>query len=116
MFDRSRALRMSAAVLVSAAIGAHARAAALIYNLGTFDGGSFSRAYAVNDHGDVTGDSDITVEGPDQAFRYTGTPGAGGTMAKLGTLDAAGRGYSAGYGINSAGQIAGESYTSDAFY
>jgi probable HAF family extracellular repeat protein len=80
-------------------------------DLGTL-GGQFSAAYAINDAGQVTGQADTAFNGGNgarHAFRYTGTPGSGGAMADLGTLN--GGGYSFGYAINNAGQVTGYSET-----
>ena len=97
------------AIALHAGIGvrlAHA-AAGDIFNLGTL-GGASSGGAAINDSGQVAGT--FYQPEPDDiffhAFRYSGTPGAGGAMADLGTL---GGTYSIGYAINAAGQVAGHS-------
>ena len=51
--------------------------------------GSFSAGYAINNAGQVVGDSSTTGNTANHAFRYTGTPGAGGVMVDLGTLGGA---------------------------
>src|SRR5688572_9688380 len=84
-----------------------ASAAPAFYDLGTL-GGTESVGYAVNDAGQVAGYSTST-DGRRFAFRYDGTPGAGGVMRDLGTL---GGTSSIGYGINNAGQVAGAASTS----
>jgi probable HAF family extracellular repeat protein len=76
-----------------------------IYNLGTL-GGGFSGGYSVNDAGQVTGYSPPAPNTYQHAFRYDGTPGAGGVMRDLGTL---GGTFSEGYGVNKSGQVAGYS-------
>ena len=68
-------------------------------DLGTL-GGDQSRAYAVNDAGQVVGVAQMTSRDY-HAFLWKS-----GVMTDLGTL---GGGYSAAYGINEAGQIVGES-------
>src|SRR5262245_57473599 len=89
---------------VAAVLPAQVRAVTppAIYNLGTL-GGSASGGNALNASGQVTGYS-YAPNGDIHAFRYTGTPGSGGTMADLGTL---GGSTIEGYGINGAGQVAG---------
>ena len=72
-----------------------------IYNLGTFSGDNTSYGFAINAYGQVTGYSGGGAA--DHAFRYTGTPNSGGSMASLGTFG----GDSRGYAINSSGQVAG---------
>jgi len=77
-------------------------------DLGTL-GGSESEGHAINAAGQIAGSSRITGGGTQtnfHAFRYTGTPGAGGSMADLGTL---GGFESYGTGINSSGQVTGYS-------
>jgi probable HAF family extracellular repeat protein len=54
----------------------------------------------------VVGDSQVTGNTARHAFRYDGTPGAGGIMRDLGTL---GGTNSLGWGVNDAGQVAGYS-------
>src|SRR5437588_5310206 len=76
-----------------------------IFNLGTLGGGS-SSAFGVNAAGQVTGFSD-TAGGANRAthaFLYTGTPGSGGVMHDLGTLNG---NYTVGNAINDSGQVAG---------
>jgi probable HAF family extracellular repeat protein len=77
-----------------------------MYNLGTL-GGPNSLGYAINDSGQVAGES-TTTGGEDHAFVYTGTPGSGGKMLDLGTL---GGSDSIGFAINAGGQVAGDSTT-----
>ena len=73
-------------------------------NLGSL-GGSRTIARALNDSGQVVGES-YTAGGELRAF-ITGPNGVG--MRDLGTLG--GNNYSRAYGINDAGQVVGESYT-----
>ncbi len=80
-----------------------------IYSLGTL-GGTYSEGWGINDAGQIAGASYISGE-TYRAFRYTGTPGSGGTMADLGALTA---GQTLGYGINGSGQVAGTTYPSNA--
>src|ERR1043166_449418 len=84
-----------------------ARGAVMIYNLGTL-GGSDSEGDAINVGGQVAGSSATAGDLVGHAFRYTDTPGSGGVMADLGTLDHGAVSY--GYGINASGQVAGFSY------
>src|SRR2546421_611995 len=93
----------AAAVICLAAPGS---AAPMIYDLGTL-GGTNSFGYAVNDAGQVAGTSSTAVGGPTHAFRYDGTPGAGGVMRDLGTL---GGNDSEGQAVNNAGQVAGRAF------
>ncbi len=65
-------------------------------------GGSNSYGFAINDSGQVVGDSD-TAGGDDHAFIYSG-----GVMNDLNTL---GGSDSFAYGINNSGQITGDSLT-----
>jgi probable HAF family extracellular repeat protein len=76
-----------------------------IYNLGSL--GESSYGYAINNAGQVSGHSYNTSTAV-RAFLYTGTPGAGGLMADLGTL---GGTSSGGVGINALGQTVGGSFT-----
>jgi probable HAF family extracellular repeat protein len=64
-----------------------------------------SRATAINDLGQVTGDAD-TSAGLQHAFRWT----AFGGMRDLGTL---GGTFSSASGINDLGQVAGGAQTAD---
>jgi probable HAF family extracellular repeat protein len=78
-----------------------------MHDLGTL-GGTSSRATAVNDFDQLTGNAGIAVGSTAaHAFRYTGgLPGSGGVMQDLGTL---GGPTSRGYGINASGKIVGDS-------
>jgi probable HAF family extracellular repeat protein len=78
-------------------------------DLGTL-GGAYSSAHAVNSAGQVAGTSLTTSYAAYHAFRYDGTPGAGGVMRDLGTF---GGTPSRGRGINDAGQVVGWSDASD---
>jgi probable HAF family extracellular repeat protein len=74
--------------------------------LGTLPGGFFSVGNALNNSGEVTG---VAGYGSgEHAFTWT----SGGGMVDLGTL-AGGSGNSAGYAINSSGEVAGESDTTE---
>ncbi len=75
-----------------------------IYRLGPQ--GTNSVAFAVNPFGQVVGKT--TIDDIDHTFLYTSATGGGGTMVDLGTL---GGTDSEGYGINSTGQVVGESDT-----
>jgi probable HAF family extracellular repeat protein len=77
--------------------------AAVPFDLGTL-GSKYSVGYDINASGQVVGDSFISDTGIRHAFRYDGTPGAGGVMRDLGTL---GPRDSFAYGINRAGQVTG---------
>ena len=79
--------------------------ASIVYDLGTF-GGSTSVGLAINDAGQVAGYSAITGNATSHAFRYDGTPGAGGIMRDLGTF---GGPFSRSNAVNSWGQVAGDS-------
>jgi probable HAF family extracellular repeat protein len=71
----------------------------LLGDLGT----GASKAYAINDAGQVTGYSTDSMDGSAEAFFYAGT-----TMTGLGFLDQTYR-FSRGYAINSAGDVVGTS-------
>jgi probable HAF family extracellular repeat protein len=78
----------------------------VMHDLGTL-GGSNSYAYAINDSGQVAGESYKAGDIVQRAFRTTGTPGvAGYVMHDLGTLG--GTNSYAG-AINASGQVAGSS-------
>jgi probable HAF family extracellular repeat protein len=73
-------------------------------DLGTLGGSS--EGTAINDNGQVAGDS-VTSGGALHAFLFSGIPGNGGAMADLGSLG----GDCFTFGINSAGQVVGKSLT-----
>ena len=80
---RSRICAFAIAMLYVAATSAPERTSAAppaIYNLGTL-GGMGSNSHTVNDAGQVAGESWIPGNTVAHAFRYDGTPGAGGVMA-----------------------------------
>lgn len=93
----------AATVVCLAALAAPASAAPAIYELGTFISPS-SNGYAINEAGAVAGYCYNTNQSAARAFRYDGTPGAGGVMRDLGTL---GGTSSIGYGVNASGQVVG---------
>ncbi len=71
--------------------------------VGTLNGGSLSRAYAINDQGQVAGEAD-TSGGNLHGFYWAGV---GHPLVDIGTLD--GGNTSQAAGINDAGQVAGQS-------
>jgi probable HAF family extracellular repeat protein len=73
-----------------------------VIDLGTL-GGSRSSAMAINNRGQVAGES-FTADGQSHAFLYSG-----GSMTDLGTLTGTAYGYSVAYGINNLGQVVGVS-------
>lgn len=75
-----------------------------ITDLGTL-GGTSSSAGAVNDSGEVVGESTLDDESIRHAFLYSG-----GGMTDLGTLGGV---YSSATGINKSGRVVGLSYTVD---
>ena len=85
--------------------------AGVFHDLGTLDGIDSSLATDVNNSGQVTGGSSV-ASFASHAFRYTGTPGAGGRMIDLGTLGTRFQ-NSMGYAINDAGFIVGWAAGSD---
>ena len=70
--------------------------------------GTYAVGQAINNSGQVAGWSMYRPVNWYHAFLYTGTPGAGGTLADLGDL---GGGVSYGYSLNDSGQVAGFSET-----
>ncbi len=77
-------------------------------DLGTL-GGTTSYGFGVNDAGQVTGYSTLTIAGKTETHAFVTAPG-GGAMHDLGTL---GTGtVSAGYAVNASGQVTGYSYLS----
>jgi probable HAF family extracellular repeat protein len=77
-----------------------------IIDIGTL-GGAASEARAINDSGQIVGNSQ-TSGGQTHAFLYVGVPGANGQMHDLGTM---GRDTSSASGINQSGQIVGTATT-----
>lgn len=88
------------AVPASAAAPAAAASRYTITDLGTLGTGSTSVANAVNNAGVVVGYSDVTPNGTQHAFKWSG-----GAMTDLGTE--AGGGNSRANAVNDAGQVAG---------
>lgn len=81
----------------------------ILRNLGTLPGYQTSFAYGVNSSGQVAGYAQgATVFTPSRAFRYDGTPGAGGIMRDLGTLGGV---SSQALAINNLGQLTGRADT-----
>jgi probable HAF family extracellular repeat protein len=77
--------------------------------LGALPGDQTGFSNAINSSGQVAGYTQGTsVFTPYHAFRYDGTPGAGGVMRNLGTL---GGNTSAASGINDLGQVTGDART-----
>lgn len=84
-------------------------AGGVLRNLGTLPGYQTSFAYGVNSSGQVAGYAQgATVFTPSRAFRYDGTPGAGGVMSDLGTLGGV---SSRAFAINNLGQLTGDAET-----
>ncbi len=83
-----------------------------MYDLGTLPGGTGSSSgYAINASGQITGySSSATSNEHAMLWSPTSPNGSSGTMSDLGTLS--GTDLSLGYGINSRGQVAGQSFTS----
>jgi probable HAF family extracellular repeat protein len=70
-------------------------------------GSTLESANAINNAGQVAGQSYMSGDTVAHAFRYDGAPGSGGVMHDLGTL---GGTTSVGNAINDAGQVVGDSY------
>jgi probable HAF family extracellular repeat protein len=73
----------------------------MMTDLGTLEGGSFSFAIAINNAGHVLGQSD--AGDGSRGFLYRD-----GTLTDIGSL---GSGFSSAYGLNSQGDVVGDSYT-----
>ncbi|HEX8479632.1 MAG TPA: DUF3466 family protein [Telluria sp.] len=80
----------------------------VVTELGQLDRGNMSLAAAINDAGQVVGESNIAVDGqvPTHPYLYDGV-----TLLDLGTL--ADRGVNSAVAINNAGQVAGYSEAAD---
>lgn len=74
----------------------------------TSSGVTLETANAINDAGQLTGQSSINGDTGGYAFRYDGAQGSGGVIYDLGTL---GGSTSVGRSINDAGQVVGDSWT-----
>jgi probable HAF family extracellular repeat protein len=105
---RGHAIVFTLLTLLSLFLGALSnQAQSVLYSvtvLGTLPGGTFSRATAINNSGEVVGFASIDDHGDTRAFCYSN-----GIMTDLGMLPGSTSSYAEG--INSAGQIAG--YTVD---
>lgn len=112
---RTRMLGVFSALMLTLWVGGNEARAELysVTDLGTL--GTWSRALGINDAGQVVGAS-VTGDGFTRAFLYSN-----GTMMNLGTLGGIGTGpvpysYSIAWGINNAGQVIGESLSTDNNY
>ena len=112
---RTRMLGVFSALMLTLWVGGNEARAELysVTDLGTL--GTWSRALGINDAGQVVGAS-VTGDGFTRAFLYSN-----GTMMNLGTLGGIGTGpvpysYSIAWGINNAGQVVGESLSTDNNY
>ncbi|HEV2294792.1 MAG TPA: PEP-CTERM sorting domain-containing protein [Tepidisphaeraceae bacterium] len=76
-------------------------------NLGTLSAVGGSIGYAINDAGQVVGDSTFDDTYRQRAFLYTGTPGSDGTMHNLGVLYDGFESFARS--INAAGHVVGAS-------
>jgi len=94
----TKAALLPAVLLLFAAGNAFGAVQYGITDLGTL-GGIYSLAYAINDSGQVVGES-VTSNGYTRAFLYSGS----GPMQDLGTLGGA---SSKAFGINNSGQVVG---------
>lgn len=82
--------------------------AGIVTELGQLGGGNISSATAINDAGQVVGESNIAVDGQVPTHPYLHD---GATLHDLGTL--ADRGVNSAVAINNAGQVAGYSAAED---
>jgi probable HAF family extracellular repeat protein len=78
-----------------------------VKDLGTINGGQNSSAAALNDHGQIVGNSNVSAT--DNVTTHAFVTTSGGALKDLGTL--AGTGSSAAFAINDAGVIVGQSTT-----
>jgi probable HAF family extracellular repeat protein len=85
-------------------VGGAPASAQVVVDLGTF-GGHSTRAWAMNDHGQVVGGSDMGDSNASHAFSWTTETG----MVDLGTLGGASSGATA---VNNRGEVVGVSLTS----